>query len=358
MIKTLYVQNVQSHKKSLLEFHPGLNIIIGKSDSGKTALLRALRYIIRNRPTGDSLVSNWGGDMRVSVTTEETRVSRNRGKENTYVLGEAGAGEFSVFRAFGTEVPVEIQKVLDFDEVSLQSQMDAPFLLATTTSPGEVAAHFNKIAHIDKIDVATKKVQRAISRIEDDIKSDTRALEKMEEQLVAYSHIPKMEAEIEVLEDLEKRVSQIKGKHQGLFALLKSIQTVDAQLEEVREVFTVEPLVDSVLANYQRQSEFEEKRIQLNKLLLAITRIDFQITEYTKLISGKESVENLLFLHDQKAKQEKDVYSLHSLIEALKTTENRLQLAKGNIHQLETTFTENMPDICPLCDSVIQHKHD
>ncbi|MCK9524299.1 MAG: AAA family ATPase, partial [Limnochordia bacterium] len=39
MIEKLTLKNFQSHKHSELEFAPGLNAIIGQSDSGKSALL-------------------------------------------------------------------------------------------------------------------------------------------------------------------------------------------------------------------------------------------------------------------------------------------------------------------------------
>jgi len=54
MIKYLQIQNFQSHKDSLLEFDPGVNVIVGSSDSGKTAVIRALRWLVWNRPSGDA----------------------------------------------------------------------------------------------------------------------------------------------------------------------------------------------------------------------------------------------------------------------------------------------------------------
>jgi len=46
MINSLTIQNFQSHKNTTLEFDNGINIIIGQSDSGKTAIIRALNWVI------------------------------------------------------------------------------------------------------------------------------------------------------------------------------------------------------------------------------------------------------------------------------------------------------------------------
>lgn len=53
-IKKLVVDNFQSHEHTEVEFGPGLNVIVGPSDHGKSALVRALRWLfIMNR--GDRL---------------------------------------------------------------------------------------------------------------------------------------------------------------------------------------------------------------------------------------------------------------------------------------------------------------
>ena len=48
MIKSLHIQNFQSHKKTTLKFHKGINVVIGQSDSGKSAIIRALNWTINN----------------------------------------------------------------------------------------------------------------------------------------------------------------------------------------------------------------------------------------------------------------------------------------------------------------------
>ena len=52
MIQSLKIQNFQSHKNSELVFSEGINIITGSSNNGKTAILRALGWVITNRPQG------------------------------------------------------------------------------------------------------------------------------------------------------------------------------------------------------------------------------------------------------------------------------------------------------------------
>jgi exonuclease SbcC len=55
-IKKLSLRNFQSHRETDLEFSPGLNIIVGPSDQGKSAIIRALRWLFYNEPRGTGFI--------------------------------------------------------------------------------------------------------------------------------------------------------------------------------------------------------------------------------------------------------------------------------------------------------------
>ena len=65
MIKSLKIENFQSHKDSYLEFSNGINIISGKSNNGKTAILRALNWVITNRPQGIAFKSTFSDKKEI-----------------------------------------------------------------------------------------------------------------------------------------------------------------------------------------------------------------------------------------------------------------------------------------------------
>jgi len=62
MLKTLRGENFQSWRELLMTLSPGVNVIVGESDAGKSAIMRMLRLLITNRPSGDAYRSWWGGD--------------------------------------------------------------------------------------------------------------------------------------------------------------------------------------------------------------------------------------------------------------------------------------------------------
>ena len=119
MINSLTISNFQSHKKTGLEFDKGINVIIGPSDSGKTAILRALNWVVNNKPAGDAFRSNWGGDTRAQLQIEDINKSQIQrykgGKGNLYLWDEKASTILtSQFNSFGQDVPEEIKELLNF----------------------------------------------------------------------------------------------------------------------------------------------------------------------------------------------------------------------------------------------------
>ena len=70
MLKSLKIRNFESHRNTQLNFHPGVNVIVGESDQGKTAILRALEWVLFNRPLGEDIKSNWLEDINTYVQVE------------------------------------------------------------------------------------------------------------------------------------------------------------------------------------------------------------------------------------------------------------------------------------------------
>ena len=240
MIKSIRIQNFQSHKDSILDFEPGVNIIIGRSDSGKSAILRAINLLTTNRPSGDSYRSNWGGVTKIEMDTDDAYVARIRSDTNN----EDSLGD-SHFKAIKTDVPQEILDALNMSEINVQRQLDSPFLLSETS--GEVAKHFNKIARLDKIDTATLNVNSAIREIERSIKYKESDLKTKEESLKEYDYLDKFEAEVEALEQLEEDRKQAGNKLSKINTLINEYQDISNEISECNEILKYENQVNHII---------------------------------------------------------------------------------------------------------------
>jgi DNA repair exonuclease SbcCD ATPase subunit len=340
MIRSLSIQNFQSHKDSLLEFVPGVNIIVGESDSGKTAILRALRWVVWNRPSGDAFRSTWGGDTKVDLGTDESEVARIKGKANEYQL------DGQSLKAFGSGVPDELS-ILRINEINFKQQLESPFLLSE--SPGAVAQHFNRIAHLEKIDTAVKNVQSNIRSLEQDYEAKKKQINELQEELKQYEDIETIESEIEVLEQMQSQLTNLQNSKNRLKKLASDVKSVESRIDENKGVLEAEQTVSDLLEKEEKTKDLQKRRKSLQNLIKNLKRVNSQINKNNEILTAENLITDLfekIELRDEtKQKREK----LYSLVKNVKNTESNKQNKIDELSQLESEFHEIMPETCPLC---------
>ena len=353
MIHSLKISNFQSHEKTSLDFSSGVNIIVGSSDSGKTAIIRAIRWLSRNRPSGDSIRSSWGGDTQVLLETEAAIVRRFKGKEDRYELKLQG-GRDTVFKAFHTNVPQEITALLNLNEINLQHQFDSSFLISNT--PGEVAQHFNKVARLDKIDTGLQNVQRAIRELEQTTKFKTVELQKHEEQLKEFDHLEKFEAEVEVLEELDKQYTNAIQREVKLKKLIDQVKETEREILEYTPLLSLEGQVTELLSLIEKRDTLEEQKVDLLVDIRDILDHEEELEEKTAVLSLQPDVDSLLLLYTNVKTlntQRLSVFKLLSQVNSITTTlnnNNALQV------RLQAQFDKEMGPVCKLCGQTIKRK--
>jgi len=343
MLNTIHIKNFQSHKDSILEFAPGVNAIVGTSDSGKTAIFRAFRWLFCNRPSGDAFRSTWGGDTIVDVDLQEGQVSRVRtDKENLYVLGE-----HDEFKAMGTEVPEEIKKILNIDDINLQQQLEGPFLL--NLSAGEVAQHFNKIARLDKIDSSLQYVQKKIRESEQTIKFGNQQTEKLEEELQNYDYLEQLDKEVVLLEKKQDQYTDLSKKYRMVVILHTDLVDLEKAISIKTPLLTADKLVGTILLHFSNKSGFLRRKQALSDTLQGLTTIDASIDVLQKRTKADQAVQALLAAYENRRQKQKRVQEFDNLLQTIQEVDSDGKEAERRKLQLEKLFEKEMPNVCPLC---------
>ncbi len=352
MIKSIKLENFQSHKNSALEFHPGLNIIVGTTDSGKSAILRALRYVVTNKPLGDDFRSNWGGDTEVVIETEETWVTRTKSKtENSYVIHhpvETGK-EPTIYKAFGADVPQEIRALLDMEDVNLQAQMDSPFLISKTS--GEAANHFSKIANIDIINTTLVKIKKWL-REHENIQTHARAnIKQLQDEIKEYDYLEIFEKEVEVLESMEQHKRSLETKQAALRNILDSAKRVQEDIEEIKIQLKAEDEINEVLKLYKDLAERNNSKSRLVSVRNEIKDVEHSLEEISQISVLENPVQDILQLYATRNLQNDKQTAIKELIEDLQYAEAEIKRNSGVLNNLEQKFVDSFPDVCPLCEN-------
>lgn len=392
MLKSAHIENYQSHRKTVMEFQPGVNVIIGDSDAGKSAVFRAINWVCSNRPLGDDFRSEWGGDTTVALhTVEGDVVQRTR---------TASKNEYSIngrkLEAFGHGVPEEVKNILQVDTPNIQAQMDPPFLLSST--PGEAARLLNKAASIDDIDHTTSGLKSTHDKIKTRIKYDKTQLEENQKKMKQYEDIPALEEKLQKAEELEgereekegalrllrdltrrtitvgnrlKETDRIPGllqkcveaekehilyqqgvaRHSKYVAAVKRAAGVQKELETTKYVTRVAPVLEEAENEF---SAFKEKTKQTTEIKLILrkakeTGYALWSTDYIEQAAPLLLKAEELFSEWGTKKRQKD--ELKQLVTRGQRAAAALKKVQKAAGQLEQEFHELAPEFCPLCGS-------
>jgi len=349
MIDKLKLINFQSHKDSTLKFHKGVNIIVGESDSGKSSILRGLKLAIYNEPNGDSYRSNWGGGTSVELEVNNKIITRTKtNSKNLYELSDFD----EPFAAFGQTVPDEIKEVLNMDEINLQQQLDAPFLISETS--GKVALHFNKIAKLDKIDRAQSKVQKEINTINLELKHRQKELEIKQDKLKEFPNLNKLERSLVKIENLETTKQEKENQIETLNRLCNQITGIEQEINLCEKEVESESSINIILKLYNEKTVKNNNWLNLHNIILKNDKIQDKLNKYQNKIKAEASIDELLKLYKNKQKVTISGSKLKKLYINSNQINKELTSKEIELKRLEKEYKKDFPEVCPLCNSKIK----
>jgi len=350
MIKQVNITNLQSHKDSSLDFVEGVNIIVGNSDSGKSAIIRALRWLVFNRPSGDAIRSSWGGKTMVEMFTDDAHIVRSKDKEEEYILGDMH------FKAFRTDVPQAITNALGINEINLQYQLDAPFLLSSTA--GEVAQHFNKIAHLDKIDTGLYNINSAIRKITNDITYNEASEKTLQEDLKKFDHLEQFEAEVVMLEGMGNNLRSLQGSASALDEKIYDYRQCEMFIEGHQVLLADEGKVNTVLGLYGEKVILATQKEGIRTLIDDIAIVEDSIRDANEYVKDEKTVNDILDLYNSKKIVVERALSVSKLLSNLTYTSSDINKNTLKLKELEGKWEKAMPvgSVCILCGQIIKKK--
>lgn len=211
MIDSIHLKNFQAHADTTLVFDKGVNVIVGRSDQGKSSIIRALRWVATNRPSGDAFIKNGESETTVTLTVDGKSITRTKGKgTNSYTLDGVE------YKALRSDVPSEIAELLNFGIANIQTQHEQYFLLQS--SAGEVAKTINRIADLDSVSCAVKNARHALSIRTDALEMKKSNLAKVKDEIEstawavpAVTLLEAVEEKIHTCDTLQNRVAKLRG---------------------------------------------------------------------------------------------------------------------------------------------------
>jgi hypothetical protein len=309
-IKKIILENFQSHKNTEMEFGPDLNVIVGPSDSGKSAIIRGLKWVMYNEPSGDFFIREGEKECRVTLELSDgTLLQRYRTKsKNGYKLID-NSGNENIYEGIGLTVPQEIIDVtgirkikLDTDSenaINLGEQLEGAFLLTEKASTRANA--IGRLVGVDIVDDALRDVLRDIRSLNQTRKQKEETLQITNDKLSQFDYIDeiketysKASSLMEQVHSLNGRIEKLEGINRNLTGLSVEIFNNNAVLKDLENITEAETILVSlkskldILSTYDRISKlYRENMINRDKLKNTI-RLLSKFVEKSPLVTTTE----------------------------------------------------------------------
>lgn len=210
MIHSITITDFQAHHRLQVDLSPSVTTIVGASDVGKSATVRALRWLATNKPGGDAFIRDGATDAMVEVHVDSHTLLRSKGKGgNRYYLG----GQELV--SFGANVPEPVAKVLNVADINFQGQHDSPFWFSETG--GAVSQRLNELINLSSIDNALSYLGSELRAAEGLVSATETRLASAKETRDGLRFAVDMAAEWNTLEETGRTVT-VGGALVGLLA--------------------------------------------------------------------------------------------------------------------------------------------
>ena len=357
MFKSLQLINYEGHKNTILNFHPGVNIILGENDQGKSSLFRAIEWIWKNRPLDNDYRPYWIKPNEITKVIleliEGKKIIRERSDSvNRYIIGN------DKFTAFKQNVPQDVQTLLNMDNINIQPQMSSIFLLSNTS--GEVARYLNNITNLDDIDIAQSYIKREKEQINNYLSNQNHELKSLELQLEEYNDIDSLEEKVIKLENLEKKRNQGRNILRQINDINISLHNKEIDLKKHKEILKhkdkIKKLEKFLISKEKRIRLLEEYDILVEK----INHILFKLDEYKDFFKTKEKINRLIELSDGYSElllKKENVQERYNEIENTKKLllykKEILKSIKNNLLKYGKEYKNKMGKECILCGAKI-----
>lgn len=298
--------NFQIHKSFILDdIDEGMVALVGQSSSGKTAVLRAIKFCLWNQMPGNSvaaMVTHGETRTEVEVTFDDglsiTRVRDTKSKDNYYLIESSegstrldtpGAGPVKeVILAHGMR---PISFLTNKDILNYGSQHDAPFFI--NASPQE---RIKAVGILSNTEIADAGVKLAASKVRENKKTASLLRKTLAEKNARLKEIgplkqrknrlEKAKVLISTIQVLESRQDSLEESKLVISRLQSRVLSLDTVLSQEDSQQLSEMYVDKVV-------EKTENILSLNKIKTSIASAEARIREYDNILENAPSIEDI-----------------------------------------------------------------
>lgn len=354
MLNEIHIKGFQSHNDSCLSFNPGVNVIIGSSDSGKSSIIRAIKWLTTNRPQGDSFRNEFlDAKEVVSVTGsfDGIVIAREKSKNiNQYTLS-VQEGERTVeipYKALRADVPQELQEMTKFKEVNIQSQHPDEQYFMLNLSAGQVAKKFNEVAGLEIMDRAMSKINSMVREVNSDLKHAEKELSDRKDKLDSLEWSVEALKEVEELAVREKKIQTAIVTFQAMEDTVFDIRKIDTELLQYQGVDDVLKDIQKLINRVNEERNLVSNHNGLKTTLRMLSDCDISLRVYEGIDIAFNVITDIEKRFNKIQEKQFAFTALDTLLDEIAFDSKRIEQETEELVYMETKFAE-LIKVCPLC---------
>ncbi len=338
MFEKIVIRGFSKHRKIVIRFSTRITTLIGESFAGKTGAVRALKWVTRNKPKGESFI-NWSLDRcSVNLFFDNKKLTRKKNRSGSTNLYRYKGQDYTAFR---NDVPQAIANDLNLSDINFQGSRESDFWFRNTA--GEVSRQLNSIVNLDIIDSTLSNVTSEIKKTKMEIEISTAKIKKLKKMKKGLAYGKAADRELSVLESCGQHITQTGRKTLKMGALLDM-----AVIHQKGRENAVASARDAtiIVSEGDLWQGFAKKRDGLKRLLKSGKRLTQILTDQPP------SIEHLEKLFVQINKRNELVKKLRVMIKLVVKFKEKKCQTKKELRISKRVLERAVGETCPLCGTV------
>lgn len=299
MIKNISIKNFQSHKSTKLTLSDGINVLVGESDNGKSAIYRAIKMLFFNQ-SGINFIHFNEKNCSVEAILNDCRVQIDK-PENQITLDD------ETYSSIGRGVPDDVKnktgiKEIDFVDgvkkiINFQDQHNYKFMIDDQI---ENARILGSISGINGILNAIKYANKEKKSLGVEKKLILANLDTKNNEIKKYDGIEKVKDKVleinnEVLkiESEYAKVEKLGILRSNLSSNIDSAKTNLKNLEKYSKICKFNDDIDEINKQYTFYNKLLKLKNRISDLNNNSNLLNRQLNQFNFIIENKKEIEKI-----------------------------------------------------------------
>lgn len=356
-IEKIVLENFQSHVYTEMPVSDGLNVFVGTSGAGKSAIMRALAWVYENEAKNARRFIHYGKTFaKVSLflsngVVVSRLVEKKKSGKNGYEVFNPQTGTVDEYNT--KSLPV-IQDILGFTKLDIDTDKDIPlnfqrqgegwFFIGDGFTPSTRAKVIGAVYQTHFVDAVIKDLETDTKRLNTLKKEKEASVIEINEKMSQYDHLETLKKNIEQLEHRMAQMEKLEHKRKSLSDKYDTLCHIGGEITKKQAIVAQLSYIEEAqrrLVSLQEKARIrhllQEKASRLNGMKEEAQLVKKKIEKLVHLETANEKMKAVHVLLEERNRLKEAVVSytaksneLNAMKETMTNLTKKIESAASN----------------------------